>query len=243
MLKKTTALILTSALMATAVSCGSVPEETTVTTSEETSEATTEATTATTTENTEPEPDESSAGFDPSQPWCQAYLEALPGIFEDPSYLDMLTYTLIYLDGDDIPEVFIEGDCEAAGEIVLTYHDGEVCELWLPRLGTQYIPGTGLLYTCTGHMDYYPVTITCLNDGSFDLVAEGDYYMSEETYAALAEDPDAEIVYTYEWDGVEITEEEFEDHIAEYYDMDNSVYPDNFYSYGDFQTLLTTGEW
>lgn len=250
-MKRLTATMLTLALTATMVSCGKTPEETTEeTTKETTTEATEESSEETeeTEDTTETSEEitvetETAAGFDPSEPWCQAYLDAIPEYFADESYLSMLTYTLIYVDDDDIPEVFIEGDCEAAGEVVLTYHDGEVNGMYLPRLGTQYIPGTGLLYTNTGHMDYYPVVITSLTDGEFTTVAEGAYYMSEETYAQLADDPEAELVYTYEWDGQEMSEDEFNDHVNEYYDMEQSVYPNNYYSYVEFQTLLTTGTW
>ena len=250
-MKRLTATMLTLALTATMVSCGKTPEETTEeTTKETTTEATEESSEETEeTEDTEETSEEitveteTAAGFDPSEPWCQAYLDAIPEYFADESYLSMLTYTLIYVDDDDIPEVFIEGDCEAAGEVVLTYHDGEVNGMYLPRLGTQYIPGTGLLYTNTGHMDYYPVVITSLTDGEFTTVAEGAYYMSEETYAQLADDPEAELVYTYEWDGQEMSEDEFNDHVNEYYDMEQSVYPGSFYTYDEFTTLLTTGAW
>ena len=255
-LKKAAASALALTLMTSAVSCSIFPanessSESTKDTTEETSEETSEETTSVPAEESEVTEanDLNSAtrgyitGFDPSEPWCQAYLDQIPLILFDFVAPEALTYTLIYLDDDDIPEVFIEGDCEATGEIILSYHDGEVSYVWLSRLGTQYIPRSGLTFTNTGHMDYYPVTITSLSDGEFSTLAEGIWYLSEEGRDQRAENPEGDWDYTYEWEGQEVTEEEFSQSISEYYDMEQGVYPDCFYTYDEFVTLMTTGTW
>ncbi len=71
--------------------------------------------------------------------------------------------------------IFIYTDVEAGGQIVATYHDGEVVEQHLSRLGSQYIENSGLIYTNTGHMDYYPLTITKLENGTFTEIFANTY--------------------------------------------------------------------
>lgn len=47
-------------------------------------------------------------------------------IDENEAYFD--GYLLAYLDEDDIPELIVIGNCEAAGQMIITYRDGELLE-------------------------------------------------------------------------------------------------------------------
>lgn len=182
---------------------------------------------------------DSSYESDDSKSWRQAYIDQIPQIISEFGESFWFTYTLIYLDDDEIPEVFAEGDCEATGEIIFTYNNGEVNYVRLPRRGTQYIPGTGLTYTNTGNMDYYPLSIHSLSDGEFTCIASGLKYISEEGYA-----PDsADDVYTYEWENQTVTADQYWEHVEEYYDLGQSIYPSGYYTDSEFYTLLTTDMW
>jgi len=190
-------------------------------------------------------------GIEPGEEWCQAYIDYIEDDTSDfgeinGDYTDTFQYTLIYLDDDDIPELFINTNIEASGEIVCTYHDGEVEELWLSRIGTMYIPGSGLLYSNTGHMDWYPVLITSLEDGSFNYVAGGEYYLDSEAMNEQAEDPDIEeyeMIYAYEWGGVEVSEEEFYDSINSIFDLEQGIRPTCWFALGEFLDVLETGHY
>ena len=160
--------------------------------------------------------------------------------------LNTWDYTLIYLDDDDIPELMIDTNMEAGGELIATYYDGEVVDYVLSRIGTKYIPETGLLYTDTGHMDEYPVFITKLENGQFTQLAEGVYYLSDEERERLAnvdESWEDSVNYTYEWEGKEVTKEEFNSNIASYLDVDLLERPDDYYQLGEIRAMLQTGKW
>ena len=97
-------------------------------------------------------------------PWRVAYLNYIDNLQEIYEGTDggTFTYYLIYLDDNDIPELFIETDSEASGERIVTYYNGDTVDYQLSRIGSTYIERSGLLFTDTGHMDYYPVYITKL---------------------------------------------------------------------------------
>ena len=184
--------------------------------------------------------------------WSQAYLDYINNMefgSDDSNREDILNswdYTLIYLDNDDIPELMIDSNVEAGGEIIATYYNEEVVDYQLSRIGTTYIPKTGLLYTDTGHMDYYPVYISKLENGQFTQIAEGLYYMSDEERERLSnldELEESSINYTYEWEGKEVTEDEFDNNISSYIDKDLLERPDNYYQLSEFRSLLQTGKW
>lgn len=189
-------------------------------------------------------PDESEPYVAPE--WSKAYSEYLKAGTEEISFEDneqSITYALIYLDEDDIPELLIDTGIQASGEIVVTYHDGKIVEHYLYRIGSQYIEKSGLIYTDTGHMDYYPVIITKLEDGIFKEIASGIRYVSDEDYMKLREDPNYPYTLTFEWDGKTVTEDDFNASIAEYYDIDKGIYPNNYLSYGEMLYYLKNGTW
>lgn len=111
---------------------------------------------------------------------------------------DFLSYSFIYLD-DDIPEIFITTHSEAGGEMVLAFNDGKVNELSLYRTGSQYIERSGLIYTDTGHMGEYPVTITKLENGFFTEIGKGVYRLIDDEIVE-------ELEYEYEWEGKKVSE-------------------------------------
>ncbi len=177
--------------------------------------------------------------------WSQAYARYLENGSEYYSFAgnSEVTYALIYVDNNDIPEMLINTGYEASGELVVTYYNGQIVEQYLSRIGTTYAERSGYLYTDTGHMDYYPVEITKLENGVFSLVASGIRYVSQEDYARMQADPNYPYTLTCEWEGIAVTEEEFNSHIAEYYDIEQGKRPDSFYTYDEFLYLLKNGKW
>ena len=169
--------------------------------------------------------------------WSLAYANYI----ESLEYASEYMYTLIYLDKDESPELFITTNCEAGGEIVVTYYGGEVIEYRLSRIGTTYIEYSGLMCTSTGHMDYYPLYISKLEDGIFSVIAEGVSYLSEESREALSNEGD--YVLTYEWEEAEVSEAEYYDHVAEYFELEKSLYPEPAYTETEILSVLTTGFW
>ena len=65
----------------------------------------------------DPSQKESSPADIPMSEWCRAYAEYL----NNSEYEGFAGYGLVYVDEDDIPELICMGDCEAAGNIFVTY--------------------------------------------------------------------------------------------------------------------------
>nr|MCR5684310.1 hypothetical protein [Lachnospiraceae bacterium] len=173
------------------------------------------------------------------------------------------TYSLIYLDEDDIPEIFISTGICAQGEFVLTYNNGKVEICRLDRLGSEYIERSGLIYTDTGHMGYYPVSITKLENGVFSEIASGAYTESEKYYApdgseidyldylewdeeATGGEPYSEISFSWEWMGEQVTQEEYDTRIEDLFDISAGKYPvsdDECYLYERIVEVVENGDY
>lgn len=143
-----------------------------------------------------------------SDAWKQAYLDYL----EDMNYKeDSLTkYKIVFIDDDDIPELFITHGSMAGGTCVAAYHDGKVEEVYAGEYGALYIEKSGLIHVPTGHGGGYHDEIIKLENGKFTTIASGDY----------SEWPDGKTEYY--WESKEVTEEEYNGHIAELFDDSKS---------------------
>lgn len=129
----------------------------------------TEVTTPTTQPTTEPAPTVPSTTEPLSQDWQTAYQDFLEGAKDHH-----VAFALIYVDGDDIPELYLNGDCEATGDALCTYKNGQVIEQRLRRTwGGSYIPGTGLIKNTNGNMGYYTTDIYALTGSGFASIWNG----------------------------------------------------------------------
>lgn len=83
--------------------------------------------------------------------WKEAYL----------NYLETMkdyhrTYALVYIDNDDIPELYLNGNDEATGDGVCTFLNGRIVEQRLGRTwGGNYIEKSGELFNFNGNMGCY----------------------------------------------------------------------------------------
>lgn len=211
--------------------------------SEPAPEASTEATTETSAEESteevvvEASTEESSETVEPG--WPSAYAEYIRTEYGEEYFRkDEMPFALIYVDDNTEPELLIDSGSEAGGEYILTYYDGQVVEGHFSRIGSKYIQYGGLIYTDTGHQDYYPVEITELKDGKFTLIASGLKYVSDEDWEKMTTDENYPYTLTYEWEGQTVTEEEFYAHVAEYVDDFKLQYAEKYHSYVDMLEIL-----
>ena len=180
-----------------------------------------------------------------NEPWRKAYIEFLATDEDVRSYEQdgiCTEYTLIYLDDDNIPEIFVNTGTSAGGEYILTYHNGNIVKQYFPRTGSEYIERSGLVYTNTGHMWYYPLTITKLENGVFKVIGKGLSYVSEEDLKKMEKDENSDLILTYEWEGKTVTKDQFNAKVAELYNLKKSKVPNNYYTYDKFINLLKTGK-
>lgn len=91
------------------------------------------------------------AVFREPEAWEQAYLEYLDTL----QYGESCTYSLIYVDEDEIPELVIDAGYEAGGCRILTWHEEILDMLQTNRLNFTYVEKGNLLCNSDGNMGYY----------------------------------------------------------------------------------------
>lgn len=161
--------------------------------------------------------------------WKQAYIDYLQYDSES-EYMD--GYNLIYLDDDDIPELVEVGNCAAAGCRIINYSNGTVHVTWLSRLYFTYIERKNLLCNSEGNMDCYYDVVYSIIDGEMQTIAQGFY--GAEDNSNVQYDAAGNPIYYYEWNGVRMTQEEYERELSKVYDVDRAV---DGYQYDNLYTV------
>ena len=146
------------------------------------------------------------------------------------------SYSLVYLDGDEIPELF----CQDGGypQRIVTYHDGKIKERYLERNAFLYHEKEGIYYTTGGNMGEFPMEIVELKDGEFIVLATG-YQKSEYIANAESTAPDQMTEFVkYDWNGQSVTEEEYNQKIDAIMERKSAVSPKTLYTPDEILTLL-----
>lgn len=160
------------------------------------------------------EPDDSQA----DTAWKQAFEDYINNTYGQGG---VAGYQLIYVNDDDIPELAVIGNCEAAGCRIVTYANGQTYEKHLRRTNFTYIERENLLCNSDGVMDGYYDLVYCIIDGQMTLIAEGNY--GAEDNSSLQVDENGNLIYKYYWNGVEMTEEDYNSALNEVYDMSKAT--------------------
>lgn len=161
------------------------------------------------------------------EPWQQAYVEYLR---KDSEPAAQKGYTLITMSDDEIPQLVEVGIDEATGCRIVYYAGGEVRTAQLNRLYFSYIPGGNLLCNSEGLMDTYYDLVYSIVDGEMTLIASGFYGAEDNSNVQF--DDEGDPIYKYEWNGVEMSKEEYGNELQSVYDISRAVSYDydNLYS-------------
>lgn len=155
--------------------------------------------------------------------WKEAYTNHvkengnLTGSFGDA--LDI--YALVDINGDSVPELYGNLGTTANGDFIATYskENGLVVQpLW--NNGFTYIPKRNLFREVYGHMDQYEDRIYSIEKGNFVVEYKGVYGSSE---VPVPTDTDGMPIYTYNWEGEEMSEEDYEQRLGEVYNTDEAI--------------------
>ena len=167
------------------------------------------------------------------------YRAAYLSYLKEFEYADECTYSLIYVDDDDIPELVIDNGYEAAGCIVLTFHDGALDAWQSSRLNFTYIERGNLICNSDGHMGYYYDFVYTIRDGKWEYVDGGVWGDPPE---GPQFDENDDYIYVYQWDKEEVSEEEYERRLNEVYPLEWAKHPEKYYILKEIRSLLETGE-
>ena len=149
------------------------------------------------------------------QDWQNAYLEYLKD-WDFPGF----TFELAFVDEDTIPELYINTHIGAGGGSVCAYKGGQVVAVDLQWEGSAaYIPRSGLIYNCNGHMGYYTTEVHRLNNAGFVSLFSG----LREEYYTVDENKEEQFIVEYSIGNRVVSEDEFNEAVTELFNFSESM--------------------
>ena len=147
--------------------------------------------------------------------WKTAYLN-----FLEQKKDSHLSYALVYIDGDDIPELYLSGIGEAIGDSICTYKNGAVIEQPLNRIGGGwYIEKSGNIINQNGHMGQLHTHTYRLNEAGFILTFEA---LSSERAEYLGND-EYSFYYEYSIGDKTVNESEYNSAVNAAFNFENAI--------------------
>lgn len=145
-----------------------------------------------------PETDAVASNAISASEYCAAYKNYI-----ESNTLEYVEAGFIDVNGDEVLELVLVGDCEAAGNVILTYSANGVDLLQTNRLYFEYIPGGNRICNSDGNSGYYYDLIYAIEDGKWVSVASGTY--SEKYDNGIVLDEQGNPVYEYTWNDNEVS--------------------------------------
>lgn len=143
--------------------------------------------------------------------WKTAYLDFISTIKDE-----FPNYALVYIDNDNIPELYLNGISEATGDMVCSYKNGTVIYQQLGRTGGgSYIEKSGKFINQNGNMG------NCYTD-PFELIESGfvsPFYGSMSVTYEELENGEYNEIYEYSIDGFIVSEDEYNAKIDAFFDF------------------------
>lgn len=140
--------------------------------------------------------------------------------------IDAQEFALIYLDDDDIPEIYCRGN--GNGDRLFIWHNGNVKEQALEGDAFCYLEKQGIFYSSGGNMGYFPSKVYALKNREVSLLAEG---LWQSEYVSDENDPnELKLVETFEWQGESVTQEEYYKQIDSLIDRKSAKRISEFYA-------------
>ena len=156
--------------------------------------------------------------------WSTAYLDFVERrereYGKESAYGFEFSYALVYIDNDDIPELYALGICEADGDTVCTFRNGRVVEERLERrFGGKYVERSGILVNQNGHMGRYYDNVYQLDQNGFSQILDAVY---TKRYVEL-ENGDFDTISEYFIDGKTVSKDEYYDAVNQAVDLSKAV--------------------
>lgn len=167
--------------------------------------------------------------------WKSAYLEYLT----DLEYSDSFTYSLIFVDEDEVPELVADSGFEAGGCQILTWHDGILDVLQTSRLYFTYIEKGNLLCNSEGNMGYYYDNVYTIKDDMWEFIGGGTYH---DPPSGPESDENGNEVFEYEWLEQPVEQSEYEQKLHAIYPEKQGKMPETYYIKDEICSLLKTGK-
>lgn len=131
-------------------------------------------------------------------------------------------YRLIYINDDNIPELYITGSNTAQGDQICTMKGSEINVLSTGISGLTYLERQNLFCESGGRMDSYYDNVYQIENGEMVKLHEGWYGAEDNTNVQF--DAQGNPVYQYFWDGEELSKEEYEESLEQVFHGEGAVY-------------------
>lgn len=155
------------------------------------------------------------------------------------AYLDFLKdkkesyrlFSLVYIDNDDIPELYLSGVSEAEGDMICSFKNGVVVYQYLSRIGGgKYVEKSGNIINRNGHMGQYYDNVYKLDENGF---SEALNARCTARYEDIGDGSGrVNTYYEYFIDGAAVSEAEYNNAFNAAFDFSNAIsFYDNAVSY------------
>ena len=168
-----------------------------------------------------------------SSDYKHAYLEFLKDKQDDRRL-----FALVFIDNDDIPELYVRGAFEAEGDMICSFKNGAVVSAYLNRTGGgMYIERSGDVINRNG-------TNGCYETDVYQLTADG---FAKTFYAAsreIVEETNGEFHSFFEYSvaDVPVSEEEYRNAVNAAFDFSRAIDPvERAVSYNEIVLQLQNG--
>ena len=156
--------------------------------------------------------------------WKIAYLDFIETrereYGKESAYEFDFRYALVYVDNDDIPELYAMGMCEADGDLICSYKNGRITEQCLERRhGGKYLERGGILINKNGTMGEYFDNVYQLDQTGFSRILNASW---TERYLPL-ENGDYEIINKYFIDGEAVSKDAYTDAVNHAVDLSQTL--------------------
>lgn len=158
-----------------------------------------------------------------SAKWKQAYIDY---INEYDKNIDTFTgeyiesYKLVDINGDEIPELYINYGFTAAGDELCSYYDGKIIKQWMSISGFSYIEGQNIFCDSGGLMGSYHDKVYTMENGTFKLLCDGEY--GEKRNPDIQRDENGRVIFFYKFNGVDVSYQEYKKSLENVYDKNKA---------------------
>ena len=143
-------------------------------------------------------------------------------------------FALIHLNDDRVPELVQAGATSAKGATIVVYKNGSLQETWLNRRSFRYLEYENLLYSASGMENLHFDSFYSITGGQLGLSVQG-YYGNKE-FARVRYDEQGQEIYSYFWDGGEVSRSGYSDGIMFVFDLSRAK------TCGEGENILTAEE-
>jgi len=134
---------------------------------------------------------------------------------------DFAVFWLIHVNADTIPELIIDTQIVAGGCHILTYNGKQVNSEIIGSTGIPaYIEKGNLLLDSAGHQGNYYDTVYTIANGKWKEI----YHANNYEYPSLTYDMDGEIMHTFHIGNQEVTQDEYNIRLNQYFDLNKAVW-------------------